>query len=917
MLRSVFNMLAIMLFGVIQCASANERPLAVIASLDAPFDLAPYIEFIEDPDHNMTWEALDAEQYKDQWQPNLEPVFIGRSNRSRYWFRVTMQLPAATQSSALPVLYVSRQPSEIDHLVLRLPNGDMQSRFVRTGNAAPYKHRDIQHAKFAFRLQSNSESITLTGQLDNSEIANLASLPLSVLSAAGHRKLSHQFDMFVLAFYASMGALLVYNACLFFTLRQRLFGLYVLFLLSALLTCAIIDGGTMRWLWPDQPDFNWRMTAVNVVIGPMLYLAFVYSAINPEKFWPKFKRVYQGVLGIGTLIVLYVLQTDKNIEIGQINQTYSGIVLMVTMIVLIAAVRYRVPTSGYLLIAEGMTLAGASIFVLTGHGILPVNWFTGWSLHIGVGGEAFLLSLTLAARTRLAQQAAVKNLADYENLFQQSNDGLFQYHTHDKKLRCNRSFARIFGYQTAAELQQLPADMTELAVDIAQLLKEKGGNMTGVERTIINRQTNKISWVLMSMRLVGKEFDKAQLVDGSMIDITERKLKQLAEHALVDAQKDTIKTQESSIRIKNDFLAAISHELRTPMNAIVGGLQVIQETSHDEQLESLLDIVHSGASDMMRLVDDILTQSEIQSVNLTIKPENFPVRPFVASLRAHYQPLCEEKGLTLQWHVDETVPEWLFADKEKVAIVFTKLLDNAVKFTQQGYVRFNLSRLQDEDLWTLLCVIEDSGVGIAPDDQQQIFKLFTQSETGFQRRFGGLGIGLSICQKVVAMLSGDLSFESTLGKGSCFKVTLPVAPGEAPKVENSKKLSSATLPILVVEDNLVNQKVMQKMLEELGYTSLIVAHGKDALEILNKHSFSLILMDLQMPVMDGFTCTEEIRKRNDGIQQIPIIALTANLMDADKEHCIESGMNDYLKKPVKLVDLQISLSNYIEFARKV
>ncbi|NRB42323.1 MAG: response regulator [Pseudomonadales bacterium] len=387
------------------------------------------------------------------------------------------------------------------------------------------------------------------------------------------------------------------------------------------------------------------------------------------------------------------------------------------------------------------------------------------------------------------------------------------------------------------------------------------------------------------------------------------------EREMVNAQQKVIEARESSLQLKNNFLTAISHELRTPMNAILGGLQVAQQHPL-EHLKSPLDIVQHGATDLLRLINDILIHTEVQSDNIRINADNIAIKPLLDSLHQRYQTSCKEKGLRLEWLVNPAMPAWLSADEEKIVIILVKLLDNAVKYTERGVVKFTLTCDQGRSPWLLQATIQDSGMGIAEEEQGAIFEAFTQKESGFQRGFGGLGLGLSICRKLITALEGELSLESSLGKGCCFSVTLAVESGEAPQLDSVRMLASAELPILVVEDNLVNQKVMQMMLEKLGYSSMIAKHGEEALEVLDKETVSLILMDLQMPVMDGFSCTEEIRKRNDDIKDIPIIAVTANLMDADKERCIQSGMNDFLKKPVQLEILQASLSHYVEASKQ-
>jgi len=377
------------------------------------------------------------------------------------------------------------------------------------------------------------------------------------------------------------------------------------------------------------------------------------------------------------------------------------------------------------------------------------------------------------------------------------------------------------------------------------------------------------------------------------------------------AQRDAITAFESSLKLKNDFITSISHELRTPMNAIIGGLEVAQKHAMGN-LKTTLDIVQNGASDMMNLVNDILTHTEIQSNRLIIRSDNIHIQSLLRSLRESYGYLCKDRGLQLDWEVDTALPKWICTDEEKLVIILSKLLDNAVKFTEQGRVTLYIKCDKTTSPWIFICVVKDTGIGIAQEKQARIFDSFTQSEGGFQRRYGGLGIGLSICKKLTEAIGGELRLESVLGQGSTFTVSFPIEPGVEPVIEQNTNLSSADLPILIVEDDKINQKVMVKLLEKMGYQSLIANHGKEALEMLEKEAISLILMDLQMPVMDGFSCTAEIRRREDQLKNIPIIAVTANLMDADKNRCIEYGMNAFLKKPVTMDTLRSNLSCYIE-----
>ena len=380
----------------------------------------------------------------------------------------------------------------------------------------------------------------------------------------------------------------------------------------------------------------------------------------------------------------------------------------------------------------------------------------------------------------------------------------------------------------------------------------------------------------------------------------------------IAAQKESIKAYESNLKLKSDFITSISHELRTPMNAILGGVEMAKGNNVEILIEPL-KIIRSGANDMMGLVDDILIHTELQSGQLEMKPESSQVSLSMGKLVDHYKAMSEKRNLSFHYEVDSHVPNWIVTDRHKLKVILTKLLDNAVKFTDQGEVRLIISVDENTNPSQLICSVSDSGPGIAKDQQELIFDPFMQVEGGFTRRHSGMGIGLSICRRLAHSLNGTLTVNSELAKGSCFTLRTPLEVGEPIQPLQMGKLASADLPILVVEDNLVNQKVIAKMLQKLGFKSLVANHGEEALDILKESTISLILMDLQMPIMDGFTCTSTIRASNWEYKDIPIIAVTANVMDQDKAHCTEIKMNDFLEKPLKLNVLKNCLSQHIEF----
>lgn len=462
--------------------------------------------------------------------------------------------------------------------------------------------------------------------------------------------------------------------------------------------------------------------------------------------------------------------------------------------------------------------------------------------------------------------------------------------------------------QKLSVLQQQEKDIEQQREEIMQqqsLIDQQSEKVVDQEATI-SSQRNVIIIVLVLLLA----FTVYIILRQKQALARERKLLQ-AEEELVKAQSESIKAYESSLKVKNDFLTAVNHEMRTPMNGILGALQVV-DSDDMESLRSSMEIVSNSASEMMELIDDVLTYSEIQSEQIQDRRETVCIQKLFDAMYQHYSVLCEDKGLRLNWQVSNELPVYLELDRENFTKALAKLFHNAIKFTEEGSISFTVDCVTNDTGRRIICNLEDTGKGIAEDEQKHLFEAFWQRESGVGRQYGGLGIGLAISQKLIHSMGGEIEVQS-IESGGC-KVVVSLAAVEARPVVESPQSSVAVenwLPILVVEDNLVNQKILQKMLKKLGYDSIVANDGEEALVTLKKENPSLVLMDVQMPKMDGITCTREIRKGGGLNGNVPIIAVTANLLDSQQENCIEAGMNGYLGKPVKLSVLKMTLAKYV------
>jgi PAS domain S-box-containing protein len=374
---------------------------------------------------------------------------------------------------------------------------------------------------------------------------------------------------------------------------------------------------------------------------------------------------------------------------------------------------------------------------------------------------------------------------------------------------------------------------------------------------------------------------------------------------------------EQASATKSAFLANMSHEIRTPMNGVLGMTAMLQETPLSDIQKDYVQTIRSSGDALLTVIDDILDYSKIEAGMMTIESSPFDIRALFKDVQRLMQFRANQKNLLLSLRVTDAVPQILLGDSVRVRQILLNLIGNAIKFTDQGSVEvLALLTHHEGDLFTIRIEVSDTGIGIAEDKIGRLFKSFSQVDDSTTRRFGGTGLGLSISKRLAELMKGEMGASSTEGQGSVFWFTLLVQAAEGQPVtltratETVQNLPPAT--ILLVEDNLVNQKVAAAMLGKLGYKPTIANNGKEALALMQEQDYGLIFMDCQMPVMDGFEATRAIRAGiAGGNTQLTVIALTANAMKEDKDACYAAGMSDYLAKPLQMPLLIAMLKKHL------
>ena len=549
----------------------------------------------------------------------------------------------------------------------------------------------------------------------------------------------------------------------------------------------------------------------------------------------------------------------------------------------------------------------------------------------------FAIKNDITERILLEQQVASKT-AELELIVEHAAIGI-SYIVDHKFLWVSASGAELFGYENKNDVAGLPTEIifqnrAVYEATITRAAQNFQNDEVFEDEQLLKKRDGTLAWC----SLKGKAVNSADLSQGAIWltqDISDRK--EVEKHLQLARDR----AQQAS-REKSSFLANMSHEIRTPMNSIIGMSRLAMETPLDAQQKYLLETIQHSADFLLALINDILDFSKIESGRFELDSHPFELKTVITQVLQTMEFLAQKKGLELKSRIAPDTPQHVVGDDLRLRQILHNLVGNAIKFTETGeiWIRVGAGKGQEDDETVLLDFeVEDNGIGISPEKQESIFDSFVQADTSISRNFGGTGLGLSISSKLSRLMGGDMKVKSEPGKGSTFSFSVVLKRSTAEECHQLEEKDSAgdsfktSLRILLVDDNSANRYLAQAIFKKGDHQVVEAENGMEALTILLDHHFDVILLDVQMPKMDGITATRIIRSCENGKGEsperflpaefstllrsrlagghIPIVALTAHALSEDREQCLEAGMDAYAVKPFKPQEIYHAISQSI------
>jgi PAS domain S-box-containing protein len=862
------------------------------------------LDILEDPDGSLTFAQISSPALAPRFRRNTAPKpNLGFSN-SVFWIRFNTSGIFDPQREWLLEL----EYSLLDQVDIFLPQGIGEYLPKKTGDLMPFREREIANRNLLVILPPPS----LTGKpiYIRVQSESAISLPMSIWSHRAFVKSDHQTQFFMGLYYGVILVMVVYTFMMLLTLRDSTYFYYLLFIVNFGLYQAIMNGIAYEYLWPDYPWWNSNSMPMFVAVSSIGIALFTRKFLDTARLTPILHKVLLGeAFGAGVVAMLPFF-SNYGLAVRAMTVIATATITTVMAAGIICLINHYRPAR-YFIAAWFMFFLGIVLQVMRVYGLLNNHALILNAPQIGSVFTIILLSLALADRIDAIRQAASDAQEQYQSIFKNSTEGIFRTSPEGKINMVNPALAGMFGFSSPTEVLASRPDLETIYVkpeERAELrrLVFLNGVARNFETEMYRKDRSKIS-VLINAYAIRDHKGRVLYLEGMLTDITERKRSEEMRLAKEAA--------EAANMAKSRFLAAMSHEIRTPMNGIIGMTEILLGMKEPEKHRKYLELIKISASRLLHIINDILDFSRIEAGRLNLDQISFNLEKTLTPSLQVLALKAQAKQLEISWHLDPAIPPILFGDPNRLTQVIINLLANAIKFTEHGGIDLRAKIEQRHDhILTLHWTVSDTGIGIPATQKDKIFQEFTQADNSTSRKFGGSGLGLTISAELVRLMNGRIWVEdgqssvSGAATGSIFHFTsvFTLPPDQVGSVipqhpERFRQIGEKKLHLLLADDEMINRILVVEFLKKQGWQVTEAENGRQVLEAIAVQDFDLVLMDLEMPEVDGLEATRILREKEQHTNRhLPIVAVTAHAVAGYREQCLAAGMDDYLSKPFEL-----------------
>ncbi len=895
-------------------AAQAAPPVQIKSGIDA-YSIGKNLEILEDRHGDLTFSQVSSSEFSGRFfdSKSKNPNF--GFTKAVYWVRFSLQ----GEMSQGPGWLLEIAYPLLDSIIIYLPQADGGYVEKRTGDKLPFASREIKNRFFLFELPpylNGGPPIYLRFQTESS-----MTLPMTIWSTAAFRQMDHNSQITLGIYYGFILVMILYSVLMLISLRDSNYFYYLLFIVGFGLFQVVMNGSAYEYLWPDQIWWDNYAMPLSVALAAMGVGLFTRSFLTIERFSPWLDKILLGLAALCLVSAATALSGHYSLAIRSASLLAMFIIVASIIGGIICLIKKYRP-AGWFMIAWSLFFLGVILNALRAFGILPTNALTTSSPQYGSALTVVLLALALAERVNLMKEEALKAQEKYRIIFENAKEGIFQSTVDGRLIMANPALANIFGYDSPENMiASLPhlENLYLLPEQRRKFISEAlaKGVAPGFE-TKMRRRDGKIIHVEINSHLVKDDAGEPLYLEGILLDVSGRKKNEELRLA-----RDTA---EAANQAKSEFLANMSHEIRTPMNGVIGMTGLLLDTKLSPEQIGYTETIRISSESLLNIINDILDFSKIEAGKLDLENLDFDLRHTLEGTFDLLAYRAEQKKLKFSTVIDPIVPSLLSGDPGRLRQILINLADNAIKFTEQGEVKVNVSvKVEDKEQATILFEIRDTGIGIPDSRSRKLFEPFNQADNSTTRKYGGSGLGLSISKRLAEIMGGEIGLESREGEGSLFWFTVKFVRQQQVREPESQSRELSDLPhcrILIVDASSENRQRLRELIDSWGCLELeSTGEGSNILEKLqqaawNGMPYQLVLLDLHTSGLEGERLVSVIRKDAE-LREIRVAAMTRGGNRGEAASLAGQGFDGYLSKPVDEKTLKDCLITLLADRREV